>query len=217
MGYVAMNVRIYPMKEKTMTASRSVVSIDILAHYSIVNYITQPVYAPYGASHAKKYSKATKDDEMKGLSKELYHDFEEWLRVETEVIKEGVAEEAFRENLNDIYDEIRIGNIRWSPAHVLEELAPTAYRRAFLDWLDEYYPNEIEIGGEVWYSYEDEEELLDLFLSDNEATMARCNECEQVCLRTHLKRIDRTDPHSERICKECRDKEKEDKRNARNK
>ena len=155
---------------------------------------------------------------MKGISSSVIDKFENWLRFNyTGAIREDDAEKEFEKSLDDIYDEIRIGNICWSQSYVLAEMDPTAYRCAFLDWLDGCYPNEIEIGGEVYYTEDSEEEIIDVFLDDNESTVERCSVCEQVCLRTEMRRIDRSDPHSDRVCKDCRNKEKEDKQNARNK
>ena len=147
---------------------------------------------------------------MKGISKSATDVFENWLRFDCDgVIKENDAEREFERALDDSNDEICIGDIRWSPSYVLMEMDPTAYRCAFLNWLDACYPTEIEFGGEVYYAKDTEEEIIDLFFTENESILRRCDVCEQVCMRTETRCIDRNDPHSERVCRDCRDKEKE--------
>ena len=46
------------------------------------------------------------------------------------------AEQAFDEMLDDSYPAIKIGYLTFSPAEVLFNCDPVAYRAGLLDWLD---------------------------------------------------------------------------------
>ena len=47
-----------------------------------------------------------------------------------------VSEQDFDRYLDDIYEEIKIGSLSWSPAEVLKKMDPIAYRTAMSEYGD---------------------------------------------------------------------------------
>lgn len=46
------------------------------------------------------------------------------------------ARQAYRDMIDEVTGDIRIGTIEFQPSRVLEELDPIAFRCGFVDWAD---------------------------------------------------------------------------------
>jgi hypothetical protein len=49
---------------------------------------------------------------------------------------EWEAEDAYRNTLNEVHETVKIGDLVYEPARVLEAVDPFAFRCGFHDWLD---------------------------------------------------------------------------------
>jgi len=53
-----------------------------------------------------------------------------------ERISERELLQRYRDDLDEIYGDIKLGGLTFFPAQVIEELDPTAFRCGFADWTD---------------------------------------------------------------------------------
>jgi len=53
-----------------------------------------------------------------------------------EKISERELRQRYRDDLDGIYGEIKLGELTFFPSKVIEELDPTAFRCGFADWTD---------------------------------------------------------------------------------
>lgn len=44
--------------------------------------------------------------------------------------------EMFEETFDEIYGEVKFGQLSYQASYVLKEIDPIAYKQAFLDWID---------------------------------------------------------------------------------
>ena len=60
------------------------------------------------------------------------------------------VEEAYRDMLDDRYEEVRIGYLTFSPSRIVEELDPTAFRYGLSDYADSNSDSWFELDGEYY-------------------------------------------------------------------
>jgi len=73
--------------------------------------------------------------------------------LETRILEELSAidvEEAYRDMLDDRYEEARIGYLTFSPSRIVEELDPTAFRCGLSDYADSNSDSWFELDGEYY-------------------------------------------------------------------
>ena len=54
----------------------------------------------------------------------------------TKFISKSDAEDQFDDFLDEVNEDIHIGNLTYTTSQVLKEVDPIAYREEFLNWLD---------------------------------------------------------------------------------
>jgi len=64
-----------------------------------------------------------------------------------ERISERELTQRYRDHLDGIYEEIKLGELTFFPSKVIEELDPIAFRCGFADWRD----------AEVWEDADDDD------------------------------------------------------------
>lgn len=70
-------------------------------------------------------------------------------------------DQRYRDFLDEIYPEVKIGDSRYSPSRIVEELSPTDFRCGKVDWIDSEIKNGVlseEIDGE-YYNAEEVENI----------------------------------------------------------
>lgn len=84
-------------------------------------------------------------------------------------------ESQYKDLLNEIYPEIKLGYLTFSPADIIEELDPTAFRCGYNDYCDEYSEWQCE---ECETMHETEEEAEECCKEEEEETEEEENQNE---------------------------------------
>jgi hypothetical protein len=126
--------------------------------------------------------------------------WEDYLRNYENLRDEDDTEQDYREWLDSLNGEIRVGSITWDASYVLENLDPIAFRCGFSDYTDSQDLHEISIDGKLYFSDKSEEDLLEEFQSDE---CYCCDDCGGYCLPDELTANDPEDGFSEQFCPDC--------------
>jgi hypothetical protein len=92
---------------------------------------------------------------MNNTEKKVQAELEKRVKAELDPID---TEQRYRDFLDEIYPEVKIGDSRYSPSRIVEELSPTDFRCGKVDWID----SEIRDGSiseEIDGEYYDAEEV----------------------------------------------------------
>lgn len=79
------------------------------------------------------------------------------LNDEATEINDATLHDQYDDSLDSCCEEVKIGNLRYSPSQVLKAVDPTAYRCGFVDWLDSESERVVDIDGTYW----DRESVVD--------------------------------------------------------
>jgi len=89
------------------------------------------------------------------------------LNDEATEISDATLRSQYDDSLDSCCDEVKIGNLRYSPSQVLKAVDQTAYRCGFVDWLDSEGERVVDIDGTYW-DRESVEDALDDWESELE-------------------------------------------------
>ena len=95
---------------------------------------------------------------MNNTEKKIQAKLEKRVKAELDPID---TEQRYRDFLDEIYPEVKIGDSRYSPSRIVEELSPTDFRCGKVDWIDSEIKNGVlseEIDGE-YYDAEEVENI----------------------------------------------------------
>jgi hypothetical protein len=87
---------------------------------------------------------------MNNTEKKVQAELEKRVKAELDPID---TEQRYRDFLDEIYPEVKIGDSRYSPSRIVEELSPTDFRCGKVDWIDSEIRDGIiseEIDGEYY-------------------------------------------------------------------
>ena len=95
---------------------------------------------------------------MNNTDKQIQAELEKRVKAELDPID---LDQRYRDFLDEIYPEVKIGDSRYSPSRIVEELSPTDFRCGKVDWIDSEIKNGVlseEIDGE-YYDAEEVENI----------------------------------------------------------
>jgi hypothetical protein len=92
---------------------------------------------------------------MNNTEKKVQAELEKRVKAELDPID---TEQRYRDFLDEIYPEVKIGDSRYSPSRIVEELSPTDFRCGKVDWIDSEIRNG-SISEEIDCEYYDAEEV----------------------------------------------------------
>lgn len=95
---------------------------------------------------------------MNNTEKKIQAKLEKRVKAELDPID---LDQRYRDFLDEIYPEVKIGDSRYSPSRIVEELSPTDFRCGKVDWIDSEIKNGVlseEIDGE-YYDAEEVENI----------------------------------------------------------
>jgi hypothetical protein len=92
---------------------------------------------------------------MNNTEKKVQAKLEKRVKAELDPID---TEQRYRDFLDEIYPEVKIGDSRYSPSRIVEELSPTDFRCGKVDWIDSEIKNGA-ISEEIDGEYYDAEEV----------------------------------------------------------
>jgi hypothetical protein len=92
---------------------------------------------------------------MNNTEKKVQAELEKRVKAELDPID---TEQRYRDFLDEIYPEVKIGDSRYSPSRIVEELSPTDFRCGKVDWIDSEIRDGI-ISEEIDGEYYDAEEV----------------------------------------------------------
>lgn len=87
----------------------------------------------------------------------------EWLEDNgKDVYTYSEVEDLYEETLNDIYDDVKIGELTFSAGQIVRNLDPVAFRCGVSDW----WPEEFEEIGDVYARKEDYDDAVEALSED---------------------------------------------------
>ena len=95
---------------------------------------------------------------MNNTDKQIQAELEKRVKAELDPID---LDQRYRDFLDEIYPEVKIGCTRYWPSKIVEELSPTDFRCGKVDWIDSEIKNGVlseEIDGE-YYDAEEVENI----------------------------------------------------------
>lgn len=95
---------------------------------------------------------------MNNTEKKIQAKLEKRVKAELDPID---LDQRYRDFLDEIYPEVKIGDSRYLPSRIIEELSPTDFRCGKVDWIDSEIKNGVlseEIDGE-YYNAEEVENI----------------------------------------------------------
>lgn len=141
---------------------------------------------------------------MTKMSTKAQAAWEDYLRNYDGLITEDQAEQNYRDWLDDLSEEVKIGSLSWAASYVLEQLDPVAFRCGFSDYTSSEGLEEIMVDGKLFYCDKSKDDLLDDLLDDFKSNeCGQCAYCETYCLRDELTADDPEDGFSEMACPDC--------------
>lgn len=92
---------------------------------------------------------------MNNTDKQIQAELEKRVKAELDPID---LDQRYRDFLDEIYPEVKIGDSRYSPSRIVEELSPTDFRCGKVDWIDSEIKNGV-LSEEIDSEYYDAEEV----------------------------------------------------------